>query len=118
DEGDPALVRVGPSMGIAAEILQHIFGAAERRFRVHHPILPVEWPQPGSEDLGLSEKLQVSLEAEQSVLEGLLERVDELAAKDFPQHLFGKKVIFPGANPTGAIRREAASGRDTMNMRM
>src|SRR2546429_4120789 len=30
-----------------------------------------------------------------SVLEGLLERVDELAAKDFPQHLFGKKVIFP-----------------------
>jgi hypothetical protein len=57
--------------------------------------LSVEWPQPGREDLGLSEKLQVSLEAEHSVLEGLLERVDELAAKNFPQHLFGEKVIVP-----------------------
>src|SRR5215469_12998519 len=78
----------------------------------------MEWPKPGSEDLGLSEKLQFSLEAEQSVLEGLLECVDELAAKNFPQHLFGEKVIFPRANPAGVIRREAAGGRDAMNMRM
>src|SRR5215472_9025021 len=78
----------------------------------------MEWPKPGSEDLGLSEKLQFSLEAEQSVLEGLLECVDELAAKNFPQHPFGEKVIFPRANPAGVIRREAAGGRDTMNMRM
>jgi uncharacterized membrane protein len=55
----------------------------------------MKWPQPSREDLGLSEKLQVSLKAEQSVLEGLLERIDELAAKDFPQHVFGEKVISP-----------------------
>src|SRR5215472_17938127 len=78
----------------------------------------MEWPQPGGEDLGLSEKLQLSLEAELAVLEGLLECVDELATKNFPQHLFGEKVIFPRANPTGAIRGEPAGGRDTMNMRM
>jgi len=30
-----------------------------------------------------------------AVLEGLLERIDELAAKNFPQHLLGEKAIFP-----------------------
>ena len=57
--------------------------------------MSMEWPQPGGEDLGLSEKLQVSLEAELAVLEGVLERVDELAAENSPQHLFGEKVILP-----------------------
>src|SRR5205814_1888415 len=112
------MVGDGHTMSVAAQILQHIFGTTKGTFQVHHPVLSVEWPQPGSEDLGLGEKLQVSLEAEPSVLEGLLERVDKLAAKDFPQHLFGEKVIFPLAKPAGVIRREAAGGRGTMNLRM
>ena len=56
-------------------------------------VLSVEWPQPGSEDLGLRKKLQVFLEVELAILEGLLESVDELAAKDFTQHCLGKKVV-------------------------
>ena len=31
-------------MGVAAQILQHIFGAAEGTFQVDDPVLPVEWP--------------------------------------------------------------------------
>jgi len=42
----------------------------------------VEWSQPGSEDFGFRKKLEFSLEAELAVLERLLERVDEFAAKD------------------------------------
>ena len=81
------------AMGVAAEILQHIFGATEGTFQVDHPVLSVEWPQPGGKDLGLSEEFQISLEAELAILEGLLKSVDELAAKDFPQHFLGKKVV-------------------------
>jgi hypothetical protein len=55
--------------------------------------LPVQWPQPGGEDLGLSEEFQISLEAQLAILKSLLESVDELAAKDFPQDSFGKKVV-------------------------
>ena len=61
--------------------------------QVDHPILSVEWSQPGGEGLGLSEELQVSMEVELAITEGLLERVDELAAKDFTQHLFREEVI-------------------------
>jgi hypothetical protein len=73
--------------------LQHVFGAAEGTFQIDHPVLSVEWPYPGGEGFGLSEELQVSLEVELAVAEGLLESVDELAAKDFTQDLLGKEVI-------------------------
>jgi hypothetical protein len=33
------------------------------------------------------------MEVELAVLKSLLERVDEFAAKDFPQHRLGKEVV-------------------------
>src|SRR6266571_964535 len=51
------------------------------------------WLQPGSEDLGLRKKLQVSLEVELFIVKSLFESVDELAAKNFTQHFLGKKVV-------------------------
>ncbi len=97
------MVGDGHTMSVAAQIVQHIFGTTEGTFQVDHPVLPVQWPQPGSEDLGLRKKLQVSLEAELAILESLLKSVDELAAKDFPQHFLGKKVVVSGTNPAGVI---------------
>jgi hypothetical protein len=44
--------------------------------------LPVQWPQPGSEDLGLCQKFPVGREVELTILEGLFESIDEFAAKD------------------------------------
>ena len=87
------MVGDGHTMSVAAQILQHVFGAPEGTFQVDHPVLPVQWPQPGGKDLGLSEEFQISLEAELAILKSLFERIDELAAKDFTQHPFGKKVV-------------------------
>ncbi len=83
----------GHAMGVAAQIVQHVFGATEGTFQVDHPLLSKQRPQPGGKDLGLSEEFQISLEVELAALEGLLERIDKLAAKDFPQHFLGKKVV-------------------------
>jgi hypothetical protein len=58
------------------------------------------------------------MEVQLAILKSLFESVDELAAKEFTQHLLGKKVVVAGTNPTGAIRREAAGRNDTMHMRM
>ena len=87
------MVGDGHTMSVAAQIVQYIFGATEGTFQVDHPVFPVQWPQPGGKDLGLSEEFQISLEAEMAILKSLLESVDKLAAKDFPQHPFGKKVV-------------------------
>src|SRR5439155_934448 len=56
---DQSMIGNGPAMGIATEILEHIFGAAEGRFGVNDPVLSEPWSQPGSEDLGLREQSQV-----------------------------------------------------------
>src|SRR5208283_1294808 len=80
-EGNQAMVGDGHTMGVAAEILQHIFGTTKGRFQVDHPVLPVQRPQPGSEDLGLRKKLQVSLEVELAILESLLKSGDEQAGR-------------------------------------
>ena len=54
-ERDQAVVGDGDAMGVAAQILEHVLGASEGRLAVDHPVLSVEWPQLGSEDLGLSQ---------------------------------------------------------------
>ena len=43
DEGDQPMVGDGHAMGVAAEIVQHEFGATEGPFQVDHPVLSIEW---------------------------------------------------------------------------
>jgi len=87
------MVGDGHAMGVAAQVLQHICGTPKGAFQVHYPVLPVQWSQPGGEDVGLCQQLQVTLEDELAILESLLESIDELAAKNFLQHFLGKKVV-------------------------
>ena len=87
------MVGDGHTVSVAAQIVQHICGATEGTFQVDHPVLSIQWPQPGGEDLGLSEEFQICLEAKLAILKSLLERIDKFAAKDFTQHPFGKKVV-------------------------
>ena len=75
------MVGDGHTVSVAAEIVQHIFGATEGRFQVDHPVLSKQRPQPGGKDPGVSEEFQISLEAELATLKSLLERIDKLAAK-------------------------------------
>jgi hypothetical protein len=56
-KGDQPMVGNGRAMGVAAEILQHIFGATEGAFQVDHPILSIERPQPGGEGFGSCKQL-------------------------------------------------------------
>src|SRR5262245_16113419 len=105
-------------MSVAAQIVHHVFRTTEGTFQIDHPILAIEWPEPSGEDFGVGQKLQVSVEVELAIVKGLLESVEELAAKDFLQHFLGKEVVVPGTNPAGVIGREATGRNDTMDMRM
>jgi hypothetical protein len=110
------MVGDGDAMGVAAEILEHILGPPEGRLAVDHPVLSVEWPQPGSEDLGLSQGDELAIEAELAALEGGAESADELATKDAPEDGAWKKEARAAGNPVGVIERQPPSGDDTMDM--
>jgi hypothetical protein len=61
---------------------------------------------------------QLSREAELTVLEGLPEASDELAAKDSRQHLEGKKEPVLRFHPVSVIETQPTGGNDAVDMGM
>jgi len=53
-----------------------------------------------------------------AVGEGLLQSVDELAAKGPSQDVAGKEEAGMGSDPTGVVRGESAGRNDAMDMGM
>jgi hypothetical protein len=104
------MVGDGYAMGVAAEIVQHIFGATEGTFQVNDPVLSKQWPEPSSKDLGFGEQLQLFGEAELTILEGLPEGGDELATEDLTQYRFGQEVVVRRVDPAGVIERRPPAG--------
>src|SRR3974390_1133756 len=99
-----SMVGDGDAVGVAAQILEHILGASEGRLAVDHPVVSVvEGPQPGSEDLGLSQGGEVAIEAELAALEGGAEGEDKLAAKHAPEDGAGEKEARAAGDPVGVI---------------
>ena len=86
-----AMIGDGYAMGVATQILEHILWATERWFRVDHPVLSEQWPQPSGEGLELGETGQVSMEVELAFLKGLPESSNKLAAENATEHVNGKK---------------------------
>jgi hypothetical protein len=81
-------------------------------------VLTEQWPQPGSEDLGLGEQCQISRKVKLIVLKGRPESGDELAAKDTAEHLDGEKEARAGLNPAGVIERDPTGRHDAVDMGM
>ena len=85
------MVGDGYSMGVTAEIVKYMLGATEGAFRIDHPVLSEQWPEPCGECVRLGKGLEVSMEAELAVLEGVLQSSNELAAEDATEDLTGRK---------------------------
>ena len=85
-EGNQSMVGDRHAVGVTAEILQYILGTAEGWFGVDDPVFSEQWPEPGSEGLGLSEQCQIAGKVKLAMRKGRLESVDELAAKDASEH--------------------------------
>ena len=44
-EGHEPMVRDGDAMGVACQVVENVFGAAERWLSVYHPVLLTELPE-------------------------------------------------------------------------
>src|SRR5271157_946720 len=95
-----------------------MLGTTEGRFVIDHPRLAKQWSEPGSEDLGLSELIQIAIEAELSFAAGALQGSYELTAEDTAEHLDGKKEGVARGNPTGVIRSDTPGSKYTVDVRM
>ena len=111
-----SMVGDGDAVGVTAEILKHILGAAEGWFRVDDPVFSKQWSQPGGEEFGLREHRQIPGKVQLAMLKGRLETGDELAAKHPPDHGNGEKEARVRSNPASVIEREPTRGDDTVDM--
>ena len=108
----------GDAVGVSAEITQGLLGTTEGWLAIDHPVMPEQLAEPSGEDLGVSERLQIAIEAQLSFAAGALQRSHELAAKNPAQHLDGKKERVAGVDPVGVIQRESTGWDHTMDMGM
>src|ERR1039458_197744 len=100
-QGDEPVMGDGDAVGVSAEITQGLLGTTEGRFAIDHPVMPEQLAEPSGEDLGVSERLQIAIEAQLSFAAGALQRSHELAAKNPAQHLDGKKERVAGVDSSG-----------------
>jgi hypothetical protein len=117
-QGDQAVIGDRHAVGIAAEVTENVFGTTEGRFAVDHPVVTEEGAEERSESLGFREKLEVPVEAELAVVEGLPERGDKLAAENPTQHLSGEEEAIAGVDPALVIGGEATGRDHVMDMGM
>jgi len=112
------MVGDGHAMGVTTQILEHILGTAEGRFGVDDPVFSEQWPEPGSEDLGLREQSQIGGKVQLAMLKGRLESGDELAAKHTSEYLDGEEEVRTGSDPAGVIEGEPTGRDDTVDIGM
>ena len=80
-ERDQSAVGDGDAMGVAAEISQHLFGAAERWLGIDDPVDAPEFVEPGGEDRGLGKTGEIPEEAQLVGIEGIPQALQEQSTK-------------------------------------
>src|SRR5260370_39030965 len=95
-----------------------MLGASKGAFGVDVPVLSEQGSQPGGEGFGVSEGLQVAMEAKLALLEVAFQDGDKLAAKDAAEHLDGQEEGVAWLDPVGTIERQSPGVQHTMGVRV
>jgi hypothetical protein len=119
-ERNQAMVGTGHTMGVAAEILENVFRAAERPFAVDDPVVMEHLTDKGVKRLRIRKMLQLAMESDRALSESVLESLRELASEYATQRVSGqKKVVMQFCeNPALMVERQSTRGNDAVHVRM
>ena len=120
DKGNQAVVGNSDTMGVPAQIAEHVLRAAEGRFAAYDPFITEHAANKGMKRLRVGKVLQFAIELNGTLGELTLERFGKLRSKDFLQHLFRQKEMMLQVyrNPALMIERQSARRNDAVDMRM
>ena len=97
-------------MGVAAEIGQHLLGAAEGRLGVDHPVDPAQRRAVGGEGGGVGERREIAEEAQSAVGEGGGETFEEQPPEQAPEHLDRQEEPGAAGDPARAVEERPPPG--------
>jgi len=106
-QGEEAVVAEGDAVGVAAEVGEHLRGAAEGGLGVD---------DPGRAAQSAQEIADVEIGGQSLTRDGVLERREDLAAKDLRERAHGKQEALAGRDPAGAVGGQGAAGHHAVQV--
>ncbi len=103
-KGHEAMVRDGDAMGVAGQVVENVFSAAEWRLGVDDPILPEQLAKEVAEAAWRGQMPLRAVDLKLVLREELLQSSDELAAENAAQCVNRQEKATGRGNPSGAIR--------------
>ena len=116
---DEPVVGDGYAVGVARQVVQHVFWSAERLLHVNHPLVAVKRTEELCKATRLSEPRERSMEGEFLAPEQPFQSIRELAPEYLAEHVFGEEESrAPGPYPLGAAGGESPGRHHAMDMWM
>src|ERR1035437_5515366 len=112
------MVGNGYAMGVAGQIVENMFGAAEGWLGVDDPVLLAEFRKEVAESATQAKLLQRAMELEHVVFEQFAKPRSELAAETAAKCLDRQEETARGIYPPGTVESQAACGNDVVDVGM
>jgi hypothetical protein len=117
-EIEQATVGDRDAMGVSRKIGQDLFGTGKGLFGIDGPCGCAQGHQSGGKCLCLVETDEISKELQFAGIECCRQTFEEHTSEQAGEHTNGKKGSRLAGNPTVAIRRNAATRNDAVNVRI
>ncbi len=103
-------------MDVAGEVVEQMLGRAERLFGVDVPTFFSQSFEQQAKVGRISQGRGLAWEDELMLIEGLLEKVEELALEDPTECFYGEEEVFAGRDPTSLIERQSSFWEQAMEV--
>src|SRR5437868_3977207 len=124
-QADEPRIGAGEAMRIATETSQHLLWSTEGRLGIDDPLDATDFGKATSEGGLLGESGEITEKAEIAGVEGGLEVFEEEPTEEPRQHAHRQEEAWPASDPAcapglrrGRLERQAATGHDTMQVRV
>jgi hypothetical protein len=117
-EVEQATVRDRDAVGVAGEVGQDLLGTGEGLFRIDDPFGCTQGRENGCKRPRVVEADKVGKELQFTGFECCRQTLEKQVLEHAREHANGKKGSWPAGDPTLAVRRNAATRNDAVNVRV
>ena len=118
-EGGDPVVGDGDAMCVASQVTKYVFGAAEGRLGIDHPLVPAQLGEQFREPLPVLKSRRLAAAVELVLVVEVFEPREELIAEDSAQDRYRQQEErVAGGDPTLMVGRQSAARNDTVDMWM
>ena len=117
-DANEAMIGNGYAVGVARQVIEDGIGACKRRFGMNDPFPASTVVEKRCKRVGFGQCFDRTMESQLALLEGVVQGLEEAAAKETGQDPDGQEEAVLAGYPALVVRGQSAAGDDTVQMRM